>query len=103
MPKKTTNNLSLVPLRSNLLGPKYNCVLCSRSLREGLADVRRQAGGEEEDANLQVQPQPHLQRHLRVRRALGANQRLRSRRPGTDPTKPMCNCKTHLQVLHFTN
>jgi len=39
--------------------------LC-RSVREGLADVWRQASGEEEDPHLQVQPQSHLQRHLRV-------------------------------------
>ena len=32
-----------------------------RPLRESLADVRREESWEEEDAGLQVQPQPHFQ------------------------------------------
>ena len=43
-----------------------------------MVDVRGQARGEEEDSDLQVQPQPDLQRHLRVRRPLGTDQGLRS-------------------------
>ena len=53
-----------------------------RSVRESVADVRRQARGEEEDSDLQVQPQPNLQRDIRVRRPVGTNPGLRSRCSG---------------------
>ena len=47
-----------------------------------MADVWREASGEEENAHLQMQPESHLQRHLRIRRPLGTDQRLRFGRPG---------------------
>ncbi len=47
--------------------------LPDRSVREGLAHVRRQACGEEEDAGLQVQPEPDLQCGVRLWRSLGAD------------------------------
>ena len=53
-----------------------------RSVCEGLAAVRRQEDREAQDADLQVHPQPDLQRGVLVQRPLGEDKGVLARRHG---------------------
>lgn len=47
-----------------------------------MASVRRQAHREAQDGHLQVHPEPRLQRHVLLQRALGEDQGVLARRHG---------------------
>lgn len=53
-----------------------------RPVRQGVAPIRRQADREAQDPNIQVHPQPGLQRDLLLQRSLGEDQGVLPRRHG---------------------